>query len=175
MKCAGCDTEMIAARTGRPATYCSNACRQRAYRARCHPFPIAMSQRHTWTAADGKRPVMLSGRPASTTNPATWTSFSNARRADAYGIMLGNGLGCYDLDHVTNDQARAFIATIPVPIIFAEWSQSGHGVHIFIEAPETAGWKRTIDGISVERYTRARFILTTGREFRNATEAANAA
>lgn len=80
--------------------------------------------------------------------------------------MLGCGIGCYDLDHVTDADARRFAATIPEPVIFAERSQSGVGVHIFVEAPESAGWRRTVDGISVERYTRARFILVTGRRIR---------
>ena len=75
--------------------------------------------------------------------------------------MLGDGLGCYDLDDVTDAEARRFAATVPEPIIYAERSMSGRGAHLFIKAPESPGWRRTIDGISVERYTRARFIRTT--------------
>lgn len=124
-----------------------------------------MIDRRTWCCADGKRPVTPSGAPASSTDPGTWCSFAEVRSGDAYGIMLGDGLGCYDLDHVTDDQARAFIATIPEPVIFAERSVSGAGVHVFVEAGEGPGWRRIVDGISVERYTRARFIRTTGRRF----------
>ncbi len=79
--------------------------------------------------------------------------------------MLGDGLGCYDLDHVSDDQARAFIATIPEPVIYAERSISGNGVHVFVAADEARGWKRVIDGIHVERYTRARFIAMTLNRF----------
>lgn len=79
--------------------------------------------------------------------------------------MLGGGVGCYDLDHVTDDEARAFIATIVEPIIGAERSMSGNGVHVFIQAPESDGWRRDIDGLHVERYTRARFIAVTGIRF----------
>ncbi len=75
--------------------------------------------------------------------------------------MLGDGLGCYDLDHVTDEQAHRFMAEIAEPVIFAERSVSGNGVHVFIEAPEAPGWKRVVDGVSVERYTKARFIRTT--------------
>ncbi len=75
--------------------------------------------------------------------------------------MLGGGLGCYDLDHFTDEQARAFIATIPEPVLFVERSMSGTGIHVFIKAPEGPGRRR--DGI--ERYTRARFIRTTGVRF----------
>lgn len=80
--------------------------------------------------------------------------------------MLGAGIGCFDLDHCSDDEARVFAASITEPIIFAERSQSGNGVHIFIEAPEGPGWKRTIGGLSVERYTADRFIRMTGRRIR---------
>jgi len=79
--------------------------------------------------------------------------------------MLGSGLGCYDLDHVSDAEARAFIATIPEPVIYAERSMSGDGVHVFIAADEARGWKRKIDGIHVERYARERFIATTLNRF----------
>jgi primase-polymerase (primpol)-like protein len=76
--------------------------------------------------------------------------------------MLGSGLGCYDFDHVTDEQAREMVAEIPERIVFAERSMSGAGVHVFVEAPEGPGRRR--DGI--ERYTRARFIRMTGVPFR---------
>lgn len=79
--------------------------------------------------------------------------------------MLGGGLGCYDLDHVSDDEARAFIATILEPILYVERSMSRTGVHVFVEAPECAGWRRVVGGISVERYTRARFIRMTLERF----------
>lgn len=73
--------------------------------------------------------------------------------------MLGDGLGCYDLDHVSDSDARDFASTLTERIIFAERSLSGEGVHIFVEAPEAKGWKRG----NVERYTRQRFIRLTGQ------------
>jgi len=75
--------------------------------------------------------------------------------------MLGGGLGCYDLDHVTDAEVNAFLATVTEPILFVERSVSGNGAHVFIEAAEGPGWRR--DG--VERYTRARFIRVTGERF----------
>lgn len=124
-------------------------------------------QGRRWVRADGKRPVTVDGRPASTTDPRTWATLPEVRSADAgdgMGVMLGGGLGCYDLDDVTVAQAREFAASIPERLVFVERSMSGRGVHIFIEAPEVRGWKRTVAGVSVERYTRARFIRVTGRQ-----------
>ncbi len=116
-----------------------------------------------WVRADGKRPITPTGHPASSTDPSTWSSFAATRSGagDGFGIMLGDGLGCIDLDHYSDDAARAFIATVTEPVLFVERSVSGHGVHIFITAPEAHGSRR--DG--VERYTRQRFIRVTGNKF----------
>lgn len=124
-----------------------------------------MIGRRSWCCADGKRPVTPLGAPASSTDPGTWCSFAEVRVSGAYGVMLGDGLGCYDLDHVTDAEARRFMATIPEPILYCERSVSGEGVHVFVEAPEGPGWRRIVDGVSVERYSLARFIRTTGRRF----------
>lgn len=118
-----------------------------------------------WVAADGKRPIRVDGRPASSTDPTTWANWNSvirSRAGDGLGIMLGDGLGCYDLDDVTDEQAAAFVATIPERILYVERSMSGRGVHVFVEAPEAKGWRRVIDGLHVERYTRQRFIRVTG-------------
>ena len=63
------------------------------------------------------------------------------------------------------DWAAEYIAGISERIIFTEVSQSGEGVHIFIEAPEGAGSKIR-DGRNIERYTAGRYIAVTGAAFR---------
>lgn len=78
--------------------------------------------------------------------------------------MLGDGLGCYDLDHVSDDEARDLAALITEPIIYAERSMSGSGVHIFVKADESAGTKKWQG--KHERYTRERFIRMTGNAIR---------
>jgi primase-polymerase (primpol)-like protein len=120
-----------------------------------------------WTRARGKVPLQTSGRLASSTDPGTWASFDEVQqgRGDGYGFMLGAGWGCYDLDHVTDDESRRFISTVPERILFCERSLSGEGVHVFVEAPEAPGWRRIVDGLQVERYTRERFIRMTGSKF----------
>ncbi|SEI44972.1 Bifunctional DNA primase/polymerase, N-terminal [Arthrobacter sp. yr096] len=116
-----------------------------------------------------KRPVTISGKSASSTDPATWSSFAAAKSSAAgvgLGFVLGDGIGCIDLDHCFEGGklaawARDAIDVISEPIIFAEVSQSGDGVHVFIEASEGPG--RVIrDGRNIERYTTGRYIAVTG-------------
>ena len=158
--CSACGAEFVQnTGRGRKARFCGTACRMRAYRAR--RMPREMTRGRRWVAADGKRPIRPDGRPASTTDPATWSDYADVRDMP-HGVMLGGGLGCYDMDHVTDEQARTFARTIPEPVVFVERSISGNGVHIFVQAPESRGWRKSVNGISVERYTRARFIRVTG-------------
>lgn len=117
---------------------------------------------------DGKRPIQLDGAPASSTDPSTWSTYEDAHAStagDGLGVMLGNGLACWDLDHCLDgstltDRAAELLASIDAPI-WVERSMSGTGLHIFVNAPEVRGWRR--DG--VEFYARARFIAVTGDRF----------
>lgn len=79
--------------------------------------------------------------------------------------MLGGGIGCYDLDVVSDAQAREFVDSVPERVIFVERSMSGRGVHVFVEAAEGPGSVRRSGPFSVERYTVARFIRVTGEVF----------
>lgn len=117
--------------------------------------------------AAGKRPLQVSGRAASSTDPSTWAAFSEVQRGpgSGFGVMLGDGLGCIDLDDVTDAQVREFVAGVEDPVLYVERSMSGKGAHVFIEAPESAGSVALVDGISVEKYTRARFIRMTCNRF----------
>lgn len=165
IECERCRRTFKRAATGRPRRFCSTRCRVAAHRA--SPFPRAMTSRSTWTRSAARRPITPEGRPASSTDRTTWGTFASVQSGagDGFGIMLGDGLGCYDLDDVTDEQARDFIATVSEPIVYVERSMSGNGVHVFVEAPEARGWKRNIRGVSVERYSRARFIRVTGMTF----------
>lgn len=159
--CEQCGLRFSVAMVGRLPRFCSNKCRQKNYRDRNkNAFPTEMTISKRWVRADGKRPIQIDGRPASSTSAGTWGSFGSVQRGpgDGYGVMLGNGLGCYDLDRVNDAEIRAFLATVQEKILFVERSVSGTGAHIFIEAPEAPGWRRG----NIERYTRARFIRVTG-------------
>lgn len=115
--------------------------------------------------AEGKRPIMPDGSPASSTDAGTWSPFTAVRdgAGDGYGYMLGGGVGCYDLDHaldggVLKSWAREFVSAVPEPILYVERSVSGEGLHVFVEAVECRGSRRPVGDGCVERYTRARFI-----------------
>lgn len=125
-----------------------------------------MTSRRRWTRADGKRPITNTGRPASSTQPHTWASYREVRNAaagDGYGIMLGGGLACWDLDHVLvggrlTETGAAVLDAITAPVIFTEVSVSGEGLHVFTNEPEGPGIEREWGG----HYSRARFIRVTG-------------
>jgi len=168
MRCERCDVSLELKSHGPAARFCSNRCRVAARRARGN-LPVEMTSRNCWTRADSKRPIRSDGSPASSTNPLTWSSYSEAKAStagDGFGIMLGNGIGCYDLDHALIDgqltnSASEHLAAISEPILFTEVSHSGDGLHIFVSAPESPGIRRS----GFERYTRARFIRVTGSAF----------
>lgn len=130
-----------------------------------------------WTRADGKRPIQTDGTPASSTNPDTWTTYDQVVTGenlpgDGYGVMLGEGLGCYDLDNALdeNGKMKPWAQTIVShvlddrsrPVLFMERSVSGRGVHVFVEAPERPGYRREVIDGSIEFYSWARFIRVTG-------------
>ena len=148
---------------GRVPRFCGQRCRRRASRVVKAPFA---NDKCVWVRADGKRPIMVDGSAASSTNPATWASFAEVQKSnagDGFGVVLdGSGLGCYDFDNCFDDgvlkpAVRDFIAGISYPIVYVERSMSGNGLHVFVEAGKQRGFRR--DG--VEFYSWGRFIRTT--------------
>ncbi|WP_229994397.1 hypothetical protein [Arthrobacter sp. Bi26] len=131
-----------------------------------------MTGRNRWVrrTAD-KRPLTATGRAASSTASRTWSSFESAAASSVgvgLGFVLGDGIGCWDFDHCFIDGklagwATEAIAAISEPIVFAEVSQSGDGVHVFVEVPEGPG--RVIrDGRNIEFYSAGRYIAVTGNK-----------
>src|SRR6266550_2281281 len=81
-----------------------------------------------------KVPYQLNGKHASSTDPTTWCSYAEAQAAvgsyTGIGVMMGNGLGCTDLDHCVSDGkimpwAREIIIALDS---YSEFSPSGSGV-----------------------------------------------
>ena len=156
---------------GRTPRFCSAACKQKSYRARSAGVKrLQALSVGRWVRAVGKRPVMVDGSAASSTNSATWVSFAEVQSGagDGFGVMLdGSGLGCYDFDNcfdggVLKPAVRDFIAGITYPIVYVERSMSGNGLHVFVEAEKQRGFRR--DG--VEFYSWGRFIRMTLDSFK---------
>ena len=164
-------------RQGRPRRYCSRACQQKAYRRRIQPIPDAMTSRPRWVRWEAqerrgrtaKVPLTVFGAAASVTDPRTWTTYEKARAGGPQvGIVLGDGLGCIDLDHCVTDGvvapwARGVIAQHRADAHLVELSPSGTGVHIFLPMGEAPGRKIRDGEVQMEIYSRARFMTVTGR------------
>lgn len=172
MDCVECGGRVPLPARGRTGKYCSGACRQAAYRRRQRDkaregVPSWLREGVRWTRADGKRPVMPDGRAASSADPATWGSYADcqAGAGDGFGVMLGGGLACIDLDNCFVDGELSPFAERIVEMnagAYVEVSVSGNGLHIFGEFAEVSGVRRG----GFEFYSRARFIRVTGDVFR---------
>lgn len=161
---------MIEVRSGRVPRFCSGACRQRAYRARRRRMDrFDELARGRWVRAMGKRPVRVDGSPASSTDSSTWASVAEvagSRVGDGSGVMLGGGLAAYDLDgcYVGGELApwaRKVLGGISEPVLFAERSASGRGLHVFVESGEAPGRRVKVPGGGYEFYSFGRFIRCT--------------
>jgi primase-polymerase (primpol)-like protein len=159
------------------ARYCSSKHRIYAHRAK-PALPAEMTNANRWIRYSDpvkKIPLTAWGEVASSTNSATWTSYGEAKESDVgagLGFVLGYGIGCIDLDHCMIDgqpteAAREFVADYPQNYI--EVSPSGHGLHVWGEAEEAPGTKRTENGLSVERYSTGRYITITGNVYQRGT------
>lgn len=152
---------------GRIPRFCSTRCRVAAHRAG-RTLPRELTERARWVRYAAKRPVTLDGRPASSTDPSTWSSYGEARRSavgDGLGFVLGDGIACLDLDHclINGRPTPAAQAILDrVPDAYVEVSPSGDGLHVWGRAPEQSGRRRGW----VEAYSTGRYITVTDTVFR---------
>lgn len=115
-----------------------------------------------------KMPIQTNGSPASSTNPRTWTSFDAVKDFPRRGWVLGEGIGCIDLDDCIRDGqiaswALAVLEEYKRDAVWIEVSPSGAGVHVFV--PMGTGKGTVIrDGRNIEVYPpdSGRFICVTG-------------
>lgn len=119
-----------------------------------------------------KVPLTISGGAASSTDPATWSTYKTAAKSDhgaGLGFVLnGDGISCVDLDHVITDgelDPRAEELLAELDSFYMEISPSGTGVHAWTYEDSPAG--RTVytrpDGLKVEWYSTGRYMTVTGR------------
>lgn len=178
-ECGHCGKSIAGKRAG--AKWCSTSCRVMAGRTRKR-FPAEMTSVDRWVRhklvprKNGKLtkvPIQLDGRNASSTDSATWTTFVAAQASsvgDGLGWVLGNGIGCIDLDSCFDDDgrlsdfARSVIDEHRDRAVLIERSLSGEGVHIFLPMERGAGTVRA--GIEVYPPDSGRFIAVTGERLR---------
>ena len=132
-----------------------------------------LKRRPQWVAHRAKRPIAPhTGRAASSTDPATWSTYDeatalvNAGRADGIGFVLTDGdpYACIDLDNCRdpesgeiNPDARAIVEALNS---YSEVSPSGTGLHIWVVATIPGKRNRTEH---VEMYATKRYMTVTGR------------
>jgi primase-polymerase (primpol)-like protein len=118
-----------------------------------------------------KVPLQSAGGIASSTNPATWSTFDQAassRVGVGYGFVLSHTdrIMCVDIDGCLDDRGRAkdwLQDLLPgLPATYVEVSPSGHGLHVWGFGDVTRG----IRSGGVEVYGTGRFITVTGKRWR---------
>lgn len=164
-RCATC-SDPISPLARADARFCSTRCRVAAHRSR-RRLPAALVSRPRWVRHRSKVPVTTSGAPASSTDPSTWTDHATASRSevgDGLGFVLGDGIGCIDLDHcLTDGRLASWAADLldRLPVTYVEVSPSGAGLHVWGLIPEGPGRKVG----DVEVYSVGRYITVTGERF----------
>lgn len=121
-----------------------------------------------------KMPLQVTGRSASSTNPATWTDFMSAEQAyqtnkfDGVGFVFSedDNLVGVDLDDCYNHHTGSFINAAMQQIAdkvegYMEVSPSGTGVKIFTRSNPFAS--HADHSIGFEAYAKARFFTVTGQ------------
>lgn len=136
-------------------------------------IPEELKRLKQWVcvAGDSKVPMQANGYiPASSTNPATWSTFYEAALHVAAGfydyigfVFADNGIVGIDIDDGYTQDGQ--LTPLAVDIIgechsYTERSKSGRGVHIFVKGDVPFKGKNNLAGVEV--YKTARFFIMTG-------------
>lgn len=158
------------------ARFCSGRCRVAAHRAKAKP-PAELTRGRRWVRHSARKvPLTTASTPASSTDPATWTTYEEARRSSVGAglgcVLTGDGIVCLDLDHCldTGGQPLPWAARLleRVPRTWTEISPSGDGLHVWGRADFTGGRKVARPGWRAEVYGSGRYITVTGRPYEGA-------
>lgn len=166
-RCAECDGPMpLLARAH--AVTCSPRCRQRRSRAN-RAVPAELRRRDRWVRRDAAKVPLTAGtgRPASSTDPATWASHADAVRSPhgtglGYVLADGDDVVVLDLDHCLDGEQLAPWAVeilAACPATYTEVSPSGTGLHVWGRGRLARGRRiRRPDGAAIEAYSSGRYI-----------------
>ncbi|MET8506808.1 bifunctional DNA primase/polymerase [Streptomyces sp. NPDC004787] len=164
--------------------YCSNACRQAAYRERRRKaaarladeraarIPVELTSRARWVRYSGRKvPLRVDGRFAAVNDPSSWSDFDAAVSATA-----GEGIGfvltahdrivVVDLDHAVEGGrilpwAQCIIGRLPAT--YMERGKSGTGLHLWFRGSVTAGRRVRRGEEAIEVYADRRYIIVGDR------------
>jgi primase-polymerase (primpol)-like protein len=156
------------------ARFCSSNCRLKAHRRAksAGDLPAEMKTRARFVRfTSTKRPITATGRSASSTNADTWSTHAAAAAStegEGVGFVLGDGIGCIDLDHCIQDGTTADWAQQVIdanPGTYIEVSRSGEGIHIFGRLDEGPGRNFRDGERAIEVYSVGRYIALTGNRY----------
>ena len=152
-------------------------------------IPDELKERKQWVVwkttmtknGPSKVPFQVNGKKASTTNPKTWTTFSQAVEALESGRYEGIGFVfakddpyCgIDLDKCIDGQGRLSIEAEKVVSMFSdgayiEYSPSGKGLHLITKGIKP-GTRCKSTEIKFEIYTEGRYFTITGNLHKNSS------
>jgi hypothetical protein len=136
-------------------------------------IPEELKKLNQWVCANDCSKIPMQATrpyPASSTNPATWSSYEDAVEAvkagyyDYIGFVFNdNGIVGIDIDDgYTPDGELTSLALdiIGKCISYTEHSKSGRGFHIFVKGDVPFKGKNNLAGVEI--YKRARFFIMTG-------------
>ena len=136
-------------------------------------IPQELRELKQWVCVAGDRKVpmqALTYAAASSTNPATWSSFEDAVLSVKLGlhdyigfVFNDNGIVGIDIDDgYTEDGSTSTLATDIIGRCwsYTEKSKSGRGFHIFVRGDVPFKGKNNLAGVEV--YKNARFFIMTG-------------
>lgn len=140
------------------------------------PIPAALRSRDQWVLwrdENGvKMPYSVTGRKASSTNPATWSTYDRVRAVETKGGYSGIGyvftaddpFTGIDLDDVITDGTIApwAQAIIDEAGSYAEISPSGNGVKLWVIGAIPTSAKSA----HIELYDRSRYFTVTGQRLK---------
>lgn len=140
----------------------------------CYNFiPEELRRLKQWVcvSANSKVPQKaLTFYPASSVNPATWSTFEDAVLSvrmgfhDGIGFVFNdNGIVGIDIDEGYDQEGR--VSSLAADIIgkcrsYTEHSRSGRGFHIFVKGDLPFKGKNNLAGVEI--YKTARFFIMTG-------------
>lgn len=144
-------------------------------------FPKELQRHDQWVVWKGKKipydPTRLKSK-ANVNDPYSWGSFIQADAAYSEGgwlglgfVLTGNGIAGVDIDKCVvdgepNKDALQLMADLDAPYI--EYSPSGNGLRAFgFSNQSITGVRGQLDGLSVELYTKGRYLTVTGHFIKN--------